>query len=114
MGESKNNAAQAQERVSPLTREELVQKLNEATLELQDLKYNYSKATSIIQQLQQQLRDADFSYSSFYLSMLFKVMENPAMFSQEFVTNCAQEIENALTSFHQAMTEAGNEAKDEA
>lgn len=107
MGESKNNAAQAQERVSPLTREELKANFDELTIQ-------YRKAVDYIQQLREELQKRDFDYSSFYLSMLFKVMESPAMFSQEFVTNCAQEIENALTSFHQAMTEASSETKDEA
>ena len=109
MGESKNNAAQAQERVSPLTREELKANLDELTIQ-------YRKAVDYIQQLREELQKRDFDYSSFYLSMLFKVMESPAMFSQEFVTNCAQEIEGALTSFHQAMTEAegAKESKDEA
>ena len=103
MGEAKVKAAEsAQERVSPLTREELVQQLS-------DLHYQYQKATNYIQQLQQKLQEADFSYSSFYLSMLFKVMESPAMFSQEFVSKCATEIEDALTSFHDAMVSQSSE-----
>lgn len=110
MGESKVNAANAaQERVSPLTREELKANLDELTIQ-------YRKAVDYIQQLREELQKRDFDYSSFYLSMLFKVMENASAFSQEFVTNCASEIENALTSFHQAISEGEGEKenKDEA
>jgi len=110
MGEAKINAAQAaQERVSPLTREELKANFDE-------LSRQYEKAVSYIRQLQEQLKNRDFDYSSFYLSMLFKVIENNTVFSQEFVSKCSEEIEDALTSFHNAMVQPSGEqeAKDEA
>ena len=95
MGEAKTKPA-AQEKVSPLTREELVQQLS-------DLHFQYQKATDSIQRLQAELEKRDFDYTSFFLSMLFKVMEHPEMYKSEFVEWCAESIQSALVSFSSAM-----------
>jgi len=98
MGEHKlNEGAQApQEKPKPLTREELQERFGE-------LYQQYQRATDYIQKLQAELEKRDFDYTSFFLSMLFKVMEHPEMYKTEFVEWASANIENALTSFSQAI-----------
>lgn len=108
MEEKTNNAAQpAQEKTSPLTRSELVQQYSELHLQ-------YQKATEYIKRLQAELEKRDFDYTSFFLSMLFKVLEHPEMYKKEFVDWCVDSIQGALASFSQAMSPKEEEPKDEA
>ena len=69
-----------------------------------------------IQQMQVALEDRDFNYTSFYLSMLFKVMEHPEMYTDKFVEWASKEIETALKSFSEAKEEVEKveETKNEA
>lgn len=59
--------------------------------------------------LTRRLQQMDFT--SFFLSMLFKVMEHPDKYSEEFVSWSAKNIEGALYSFVEASE--GQEEKDE-
>lgn len=55
-----------------------------------------------LNQMQQALESKDFDYTSFFVSMLFKVMEHPEMYRDEFVKWASEQIESALTAFSKA------------
>lgn len=55
-----------------------------------------------IQKMEEALQNRDFDYTSFFVSMLFKVMEHPEMYSDEFVSWTAKHIEDTLTAFAKA------------
>ena len=90
-----------------LTYEELAKNFGELHLQYQKLVQEYQKAM-------QALNNRDFDYTSFFLSMLFKVMEHPEMYETEFVEWTAKHIQDALYSFDKAMTQAPEEKTDEA
>lgn len=84
-----------------------------------DLHVNYQKLSAMYQQLSDQyekaveaLKNREFDYTSFFLSMLFKVMEHPEMYADDFVNWTVQHIQDALYSFDSAMN--SEEKKDEA
>ena len=91
--EEKNKKAGQQEKLSY---EELKQKFG-------DLFGQYQKLSAEYQRAVQALNNRDFDYTSFFLSMLFKVMEHPEMYSDEFVNWSSKHIEDALYSFEKAM-----------
>ena len=74
-----------------------------------ELYAQYQKATDYIQKLQAALNEDSFNQTSFFISMLFKVMENPAMYTDEFVKWCVENIESALRSFAAVGLESDNE-----
>ena len=97
-----------EEKQKKLTYEELAKNFGELHLQYQKLAEAYQKAM-------QALNSRDFDYMSFFLSMLFKVMEHPGMYSDEFVKWCVENIQNALVSFEQATrAEKSEEKTDEA
>ena len=58
----------------------------------------------------------DFNYTSFFISMLFKVMEHPEAYSESFLKWTVECIEGSLTSFGNMMmtkkeSETGGEEK---
>ena len=60
------------------------------------------------------MNSRDFDYTSFFLSMLFKVMEHPEMYTDEFCKWTSEHIMDALYSFDNAMKqqpESANEAE---
>lgn len=67
-----------------------------------ELSQRYQQLAQHNEQLQQALENQEFNYMSFYVSMLFKVMEHPEMYNEEFVNFAAKEIEDALRSFKAA------------
>lgn len=77
-----------------------------------ELSQQNQKMLAQIRQMQQALNDRGFDYTSFFLSMLFKVMEHPEMYSDNFVSWASGKIEDALMSFDKAITPAG-EGKEE-
>jgi hypothetical protein len=79
-----------------LSYEELAKNFGELHLQYQKLVQEYQKAM-------QALNNRDFDYTSFFLSMLFKVMEHPEMYTDEFVSWTSKHIEDALYSFDKAM-----------
>ena len=85
--------------------EELAKNFGELHLQYQKLVQEYQKAM-------QALNSRDFDYTSFFLSMLFKVMEHPEMYTDEFVGWASNQIEKALRSFGKAMN--SEEKTDEA
>ena len=90
-----------------LTYEELANKFGELHLQYQKLQDAYQRAM-------QALDSRDFDYTSFFLSMLFKVMEHPEMYTDAFTTWTRKKIENALYSFDKAMNGQPEEKTDEA
>lgn len=79
-----------------------------------DLFGQYQKLSAEYQRAMEALNARDFDYTSFFLSMLFKVMEHPEMYTDTFVTWAGKKIEDALYSFDKAMTGQPEEKKDEA
>lgn len=75
-----------------LTYEELKQRLSDLHVQYQKLVQEYQKAMEA-------LRNRDFEYTSFFLQMLFKVMEHPEMYTNEFVAWCSKNIEQAIMTF---------------
>lgn len=85
-----------QEQPEKLSYEELAKNFGDLHLQYQKLVAEYRKAMEA-------LNNRDFDYTSFFLSMLFKVMEHPEMYNEEFVTWTSKHIEDALYAFDNAM-----------
>lgn len=85
-----------EEKQKKLTYEELAKNFGELHLQYQKLADAYQKAIAA-------LNDKGFDYTSFFLSMLFKVMEHPEMYTEEFVSWASKNIEEALHSFDETM-----------
>lgn len=66
-----------------------------------------------VQQMETALEDRSFNITSFFLSMLFKVMEHTEMYSDNFVSWASGKIETALMDFDKATEEESenNETK---
>ena len=94
--EEKNKKAGQQEKLSY---EELSQAASDLHVQYQKLVAEYKKLGEEYQKAVEALRNRDFDYTSFFLSMLFKVMEHPEMYNDKFVSWCSENIEGALTSF---------------
>lgn len=80
---------------------------------LNDIHLQYNKLMGEYQKAMEALRSREFDYTSFFLSMLFKVMEHPDMYTKEFVQWCSASIEAALTSFSESMKSSAEEAAKE-
>ena len=78
-----------------------------------DLHMQYQKLFAEYQKAMEALRNRDFDYTSFFLSALFRVMEHPEMYKEEFVQWAATNIENALTTFSENM-QAGEKTEQDA
>lgn len=81
----------------PIPHEELVKKFNE-------LYTQYTKATEYIKHLEASLKESERSFNkiSFFISMLFKVMDHPEQYKPEFVQWAADNIMSALGEFSNA------------
>lgn len=71
-----------------------------------ELSQRYQQLAAQNEQLQKALEDQQFNYMSFYLSMLFKVMEHPEMYETKFTDWASKEIQDALRSFKEASEQA--------
>ena len=80
----------------PLSYEELKQNFGELHMQYQKLVQEYQKAMEA-------LRQREFDYTSFFLQMLFKVLDHPEMYKEDFVTWCSENIQGALTTFAESM-----------
>lgn len=89
-----------------LTYEELSKAASDLHTQYQKLVVEYQKAMDALQR-------RDFDYTSFFLSMLFKVMEHPEMYTDEFVQWCSKNIETALTTFAENTAQAVAETSGE-
>lgn len=90
---------------------------NETKASEQPKQLSYEQLRNVAGQLQQQnmqlrkaLQDANFSNMFRRLDYLFKVMEFPHMFSDEFVQKCSAEIEASISIPEE---EAGQESEAE-
>lgn len=81
-----------------------------------ELHVQYQKLVAEYQKAMEALQNRDFDYTSFFLQMLFKVMEHPEMYTDEFVKWASTNIEAALMSFADNFKspEKPEEKKDEA
>ena len=96
-----------EEKNKKLSYEELSKAASDIHMQYQKLLVQYQKAMEALQ-------NKDFEYTSFFLSMLFKVMEHPEMYSEGFVGWCANNIEDALHSFDESIRSADKaEVKEE-
>lgn len=102
MEEKKNAQGKAPEKMSY---EDLARVANELSVQNKDL-------VKYVQQLQGALAENDFNRISFFLSMLFKVMEHAEMYSADFVDWSVKKIETALHEFDEQVSEESK--KDEA
>lgn len=69
-----------------------------------------------MKKMEEALDEKDFNYTSFFISMLFKVMEHPEAYSESFLKWTVECIEGSLTSFGNMMmtkkdSETGGEEK---
>ena len=87
-----------------LSYDELAKRFGELHLQYQKLVTEYQKAMEA-------LNNREFDYTSFFLSMLFKVMEHPEMYNDKFVEWTSKHIEDALYSFDKAMNQEQSEEK---
>lgn len=83
-----------------LSYEELSQAASNLHVQYQKLLAEYKKAVNA-------LNDRSFEYTSFFLSMLFKVLEHPEMYSEEFTKWCATNIEASLRTFEESAKQEG-------
>ncbi len=97
----------AMEENRKLTYEELSQALGDLHVQYQKLAQEYQKALEA-------LRNRDFDYTSFFLSMLFKVMDHPEMYNDDFVNWATRNIETALRTFADTGKEPDEEKGNEA
>ncbi len=88
-----------------LSYEDLAKNFGELHLQYQKLVQEYQKAV-------QALNSRDFDYTSFFLSMLFKVMEHPEMYSEEFVSWAGKHIEDAVYARDNAMKQQPENANE--
>lgn len=75
-----------------------------------DLHAQNQQMSAYIRKMQAALDDQMFNQSSFFISMLFKVLEHPEMHTEDFVSWAAQKIETALKTFDEIIE---GESKEE-
>lgn len=78
-----------------------------------ELSQQNQKMLAQIRQMQEALSNRDFDYTSFFLSMLFNVMEHPEMYSDNFVSWASGKIEDALMAFDKATEQVESGKADE-
>lgn len=85
-----------------LSYEELSKSLSDIHVQYQKLMAEYRKAVEALQA-------RDFEYTSFFLQMLFKVLDHPELYKDEFVQWCVDNIQSALTTFAESIKPAEGE-----
>ena len=78
-----------------------------------DLHIQYQKLMAQYQKAMEALNSREFDYISFFLSMLFKVMDYPNMYKTEFVKWAQANIEQMMTSFAANLQKPSDEKKEE-
>lgn len=97
-----------------LSYDELNKAASEIHLQYQRLTEQYRKLAQEHQRALEALQSREFDYTSFLVSMLFKVVEHPDQFDYDFVKWCVTNIQDALRSFHAAMNEKPGEERTDA
>ena len=77
-----------------------------------DLHLQYQKLMAEYRKAMEALNNRDFEYTSFFLNMLFKVLDHPEYYKTEFVTWASDNIQSILTNFANGAKET-EEKKDE-
>ena len=101
MEENKNKVEGKPEKLS-------YEKLNEIA---SNLHVSNQKLYARVQELQEALSNREFEYTSFFLTMLFKVVEHAEMYNQDFVDWTIKNIEDALRSFMASVEQTQAEEK---
>ena len=94
MGKTENNT------VKKLSYDELNKAASDLHMQYQKLMAEYRKVVA-------ELQSRDFT--AFLLQMLFKVMEHPEMYRDEFVKWASENIETSLTGLVEAMAKAAEQ-----
>ena len=79
-----------------------------------DLFQQYQKLSGMYREAMQALQSKEFDYMSFFLSMLFKVMEHPNRYPEKFIQWTSKNIQGALITFEAQMRAPEEEEKKEA
>lgn len=113
MEEKKQNAAPAQEGAKKLDYDGLRKTCSELAADNRQLSYRVEQMGKALEQANKMLESRDFDYTSFMLSMMFKVVEHPEMYSDEFVKWTVANIESSLKTFVEEMQAAGEQLKEQ-
>ena len=73
-----------------------------------DLHVQYQKLMAEYRKAMETLQSRDFEYTSFFLSCLFKVVEHPEMYPEDFTKWAVDNIQGALSSFAESMKNAAS------
>ena len=106
MGESKKEKELKTGANAPMSYEELSKTASELHLQYQKLMAQYQKAMEL-------LNNREFEYISFFLTMLFKVMDHPNMYKTEFIKWTQANIEQIMTSFAANLQKPAEDKKEE-
>ena len=98
----------------PLSYEELNQNFIDLNIGYQKLLAQYRKLAEDHNHAVEALQARDFDYMSFFLSMLFKVVEHPEMYKDEFVNWATENIQSTLVGFAEGMRESSVAKEEEA
>jgi len=66
-----------------------------------------------VKQMAAVIENKSFDYMSFFVSMLFKVLEHPEQYKKEFVVWAASKIEDALLSFDEQINPKPEKTEEE-
>lgn len=86
---------------------------NELKANFDELLNQYNKLMDAFRNAQKALQSNNFDVTSFFISMLFKVMEHPDQYKKEFVDWCRDNIQSALVGYAETFAPE-EEKKDEA
>lgn len=100
-----NKIAMEEKKEKKLSYEELSERFGQLYAQYQKLMAQYRKAA-------EELDDKSFGYASTYLTLMFKVMEHPDMYSEEFVKWCAFHIEKMLRDAVKSTSEQEEESDE--
>lgn len=77
-----------------------------------DLYQQNQQLIARMKQMQAALDESEFNRQSFFLSMLFKVVEHSDRYKSDFVVWCVENIESALTSFADGLSSEEEKKED--
>lgn len=92
--------------------EELNANYMELNVGYQKLVAAHRKLMAEHQQAMDALQNRDFDYMSFFLSMLFKVMDHPNKYDVKFVDWAVQNIQSTLIGFSESLRQQPAQDKD--
>ena len=78
-----------------------------------ELHLQYQKLLGMYRQAQQSLANRSFEFTSFFLQMLFKVVEHPEMYTEEFTKWAVDNIQSLLKNYAESLAGAAEEHEAE-